>query len=277
MAVVTDSTASLSPQSQADSGVRVIPLQVIIDGRSLAEGIEVSSADVAQALLDHRAVTTSRPSPAVIAEFYRGLDADRVVSVHLSGDLSGTVDAAQSAASMVADDGIEVQVVDSRCVGMALGFSAQTGAQVAAEGADLDDVARAVRRCAVDSSLWLYVDSLEYLRRGGRIGAAAAMLGSALAVKPLLHLVDGRIEPRDRVRTAARALARLEQLVAEEVGDAPVRIGVQHLAAPDRARDLADRLRSRLPGLTSVEISEVGAVIGAHVGPGTLGVAASPA
>jgi len=123
----------------------------------------------------------------------------------------------------------------------------------------------------------LYVDTLEYLRRGGRVSPAVAMLGSALAVKPILHLVDGRLEVLERVRTASRALARLEELVVEGAGDRPVDVGVQHLASAERAEQLADRLRVRLPRLGELFVSEVGAVVGAHVGPGMIGVVVAPA
>ena len=143
-------------------------------------------------------------------------------------------------------------------------------------GADAAQAAERARRTAYGTSAWFYVDTLEYLRRGGRIGAAAAMVGSALSVKPILHVADGRLEPLDRVRTASRAIGRLEELVVEETGDRAVNLAVQHLAAPDRARELADRLRSRVPGVRDLVVGEVGAVVGAHVGPGMLGVVVSP-
>ena len=120
-----------------------------------------------------------------------------------------------------------------------------------------------------------YVDTLEHLRRGGRIGAAAALVGTALAVKPLLHVVDGRIAPLEKVRTASKALARLEDLAVQRAADDPVDVAVHHLAAGEKAAALAERLRSRLPQLVDLHVSEVGAVVGAHVGPGLLGVVVS--
>jgi DegV family protein with EDD domain len=121
-----------------------------------------------------------------------------------------------------------------------------------------------------------YVDTLEHLRRGGRIGAGAAFLGSALAVKPLLRLVDGHIEPLEKVRTSVKAIARLQEIAVKHAGDAEVDIAVAHLANPDRAQMLADRLRERLPRLGRLEVGEVGAVVGAHVGPGMLSVVVAP-
>ncbi len=277
MAVVTDSTAYLPDRLVVEQGLVVVPLQVVIDGRSLAEGVEVGSREVAEALAARQPVTTSRPAPAAFAQTYREAGTARVVSVHLSGDLSGTVGAAQVAAREVAVDGIAVDVVDSRSLGLGLGFAALAAARSARAGADLNEVAMAAARCAYATALWLYVDTLEHLRRGGRIGPAAAMLGSALAVKPLLHLVDGRLEPLERVRTAARALSRLEEIVVAEAGPRRVDVGVQHLAAADRAEELAERLRRRLPGLRDLHVGEVGAVVGAHVGPGMIGVVVAPA
>ncbi len=277
--VVTDSTSYLPEGLAAERGLVVVPLQVAIGGRSLAEGVEVTSAEVAQALVAGQVVTTSRPAPATFAETYRelGTGGAQIVSVHLSGELSGTADAARVAAREVAADGVTVHVVDSRTLGLGLGFATLAAADAVAGGADAGVAARAAARCGYASMTWLYVDTLEYLRRGGRIGAASAMLGSALAVKPLLHLVDGRIEPLERVRTASRALARLEEIVLAEAADRAVDVGVQHLAAPERAAELASRLRERMPAAGAVFVGEVGAVVGAHVGPGMIGVVIAPA
>jgi DegV family protein with EDD domain len=279
-AVVTDSTAYLPAELVQEHGITVVPLQVVVRGRSLAEGIEVSSAEVARALLDGESVTTSRPAPQLFAETYRGLaaaGATGIVSVHMSGDLSGTVEAARIAARQVAEEDVEVHVVDSRCMTMGLGYAVLAALRAIRQGEDAGTGAREAQRRALSTSAWLYVDTLEYLRRGGRIGPAVAMVGSVLAVKPLLQLVDGRLEPLDRVRTASRALARLEEVVVAEVGDQAVDVAVHHLAAAERAQELAERLRNRLPGLASSYVGEVGAVIGAHVGPGMIGVVAAPA
>lgn len=280
VAVVTDSTAYLPADLASDAAITVVPLQVVVGGRALAEGVEVTSAEIAEALRAGEAVTTSRPSPAELASLYRRLAAEgasAIVSLHLSADLSGTVDGARVAARQVAAEQIPVEVVDSRTLGMGLGYAALAAARSAAAGAPASEVAKGALRQALATGVWLYVDTLEYLRRGGRIGAAAAWLGSALAVKPLLHLVDGRIEPLERVRTASRALARLEEIAVAEAGSAPVDLAVQHLATPDRAGELAERLRERVPGVRHLVVDEVGAVVGAHVGPGMLGVVVAPA
>ena len=273
--VVTDSTAYLPAGLAAARGVVVVPLHVIIGATSGREGEQVSPADVAAALTDRRVkVSTSRPTPAELAAVYRGCGATQVVSVHLSGDLSGTVEAAQLAAAEVAADGIEVRVVDSRSVVMGLGFAVLRAAEQAAQGAGASVVAAAAQ--ASTTTTLFYVDTLEHLRRGGRIGTAAALVGAALMVKPLLHVLDGRIAPLEKVRTASRAIARLEELAVTAAGAAAVDVAVHHLAAGEKAAALAERLHDRLPGLVGLQVSEVGAVVGAHVGPGLLGVVVSP-
>ena len=276
VAVVTDSTAYLPPGVADKYGIGEVPLHVVLGGRTGAETVEVSPSDVAEALRERRVqVSTSRPTPAELVEVYRATGAACIVSVHLSAALSGTFEAAQLAAREVADDGIEVRVVDSRTLAMGLGFAVIAAARTAAEGGSVDAVEARAREAAAATDLVFYVDTLEHLRRGGRIGAAAALVGTALAVKPLLHVVDGRIAPLEKVRTASKALARLEAIVVERAGDAPVDLAVHHLAAADKAADLAERLRARVPGLQELHTSEVGAVVGAHVGPGLLGVVVS--
>ena len=273
VAVVTDSTAYLPPGMARSHEVAEVPLHVVLGSRTGAEGLEVSPADVAQALAERRLqVSTSRPTPAEFAACYRSLGAACVVSVHLSAELSGTYEAAVLGAGEVAGDGIEVQVVDSRSLAMGLGFAVLAAARVARDGGDAAAVAAAAVRSASRTDMVFYVDTLEHLRRGGRIGAAAALLGAALAVKPLLHVQDGRIAPLEKVRTASKALARLEALVVQRAGDDEVDLAVHHLAAADKAAALAERLRARLPSARSLHVSEVGAVVGAHVGPGLLGV-----
>ncbi|MDT7538679.1 MAG: fatty acid kinase fatty acid binding subunit [Actinomycetota bacterium] len=276
VAVVTDSTAYLPPGVADKHDVGVVPLHVVLGLRTGAEGVEVSPADVASALTERRVdVSTSRPTPAEFAEAYRACNAECVVSLHLSGALSGTVEAAHLAAAEVAGEGIEVRVVDTATIAMGLGFAVIAAAEAASAGGGVEAVVAAAEKTAAATTTLFYVDTLEHLRRGGRIGAAAALFGTALAVKPLLHVLDGRIAPLEQVRTASKALARLEAIAAGVAGEVPVDIAVHHLAAAEKAEALAERLRARVPGLQSMHVSEVGAVVGAHVGPGLLGVVVS--
>ncbi|WAL71773.1 DegV family protein [Kitasatospora sp. YST-16] len=305
LALVTDSTAYLPQQAVDRYRIQVVPLSVAVGDEVFAEGVEISPKDVAEALRSKQRVTTSRPSPETFAAAYRAAaeaGAHGVVSIHLSAELSGTVEAAQLAAAAAP---IPVRVVDSRLVGMALGgcvlaaaesvaaLEAARAGSVSGDGdgggrdgavaadadaaaADLDLVVASAEARAAGTAGFFYVDTLEHLRRGGRIGTAQALVGSALAVKPLLHLSGGRIEPLEKVRTASRAIARLEEIAVERAAQQPVDITVHHLAAAHRAEPLAERLRERVPGLRELYVSEVGAVIGAHVGPGLLAVVVSP-
>ncbi|GIH03119.1 hypothetical protein Rhe02_11860 [Rhizocola hellebori] len=276
--VVTDSTAYL-PASAESAGVTVVPLHVVMGGVSGREGIEIDPASVAKALSPppdkgkRVTVSTSQPTPGEFAAVYRKLfaaGAEGIVSVHLSAALSGTLTGAEAAAE--AADG-PVAVVDSRSAGMGLGFVALAAAAAAKKGKDLDGVRDAALEAVANTSTFFYVDTLEHLRRGGRITAVSALLGTALAVKPLLEVVEGKITLRDKVRTAGRALERLVALAEEAAGQGEVDVAVHHLAAPERAAQLTQALEGRLSGrIRAFYTSEVGAVVAAHVGPGLAGV-----
>lgn len=276
-ALVTDSTAYLSPDVVDAHGIGVVPLHVVVSGREHREGIDIQSAEVAEALRAFRPVSTSRPSPQAFLDTYRHLaeeGADAIVSVHISSDMSSTIGSAQLAATQ---SPVPVTVIDSRGLGMAMGYAVLAGARLAAEGASADEVAAVVRKSCDAATVVFYVDTLEHLRRGGRIGKASALLGSALAIKPILGLTDGAIVPVERVRTSSRAIARLEDLAVEAAaGAGRVDVAVHHLDSADRADKLAERLVSRVEDLGDLSVVELGAVVGAHVGPGTLAVAVSP-
>lgn len=275
VAVVTDSTAYLPAVQALAAMVTVVPVQVIVGGETFDE-TDVSSKDIAEALREWRPISTSRPSPSVFAEVYERLaveGAEEIVSVHLSGAMSATVESAELATKEVS---VPVRVIDSRSIGMGLGFPVLAAAQAAASGADADRVEQIARSRCASASVLFYVDTLEYLRRGGRIGKAAALVGSALSVKPLLHLVDGNVTPLEKVRTTSKALTRLEELTLERVGDGAADVAVQHLANADRAHALAARIQESAGGAVAVTVGEVGAVVGAHVEPGMIAVAVCP-
>jgi DegV family protein with EDD domain len=281
IALVTDSTAMLPASQAAERGITVVPLQVVIGAQSYDEGVDAEATPdtIAAALKEFTPVSTSRPTPAMFLAAYEHAaaeGAEAVLSVHLSGEVSGTYESAQLAAR---DASVPVLTVDTRQLGMATGYAVLAAADVLDAGRPVEEAAgAALARASATTSLF-YVDTLEYLRRGGRIGAAAAVLGSALAVKPLLTLTDGRIAPLEKVRTAARALSRLEELAVAAAEDRQVDVAVAHLAGPARAEALADRLRTRLAANLEereVFVGEVGAVIGAHVGPGMVAVVVAP-
>ncbi|MGA8255276.1 MAG: DegV family protein [Nocardioides sp.] len=278
--VVTDSTASLPSDVADEHQIVVVPLQVVIGADAFDEGSpEATPERVAEALRAFRPVSTSRPAPTLFADLYRRLaseGAGHIVSVHLSGDMSGTFESAQLAAR---DVEVPVTCVDSRQVGVATGYAAIAAAEAVAAGATAAEAATAARERAAQSSSYFYVDTLEYLRRGGRVGAAAALFGGALAVKPLLTIDDGTVSSLERVRTSGKALARLGDLAVTAAGDRPVDVCVAHLASPERAEQLAAGLAERLSthlGGREVWCTEVGAVLGAHVGPGMIAVCVAP-
>ena len=275
VAVVTDSTACLTDELRERSGVRVVPIHVLVDGQTYLDGVDITSEEVASALSRLASVSTSKPSPHQFLDAYSAAaqaGAESILSVHLSSALSGTYDAARLAAR---DAPVPVEVVDSRSIAMGLGFAALNAAHAVDAGAGLADAAEVARRSAADSQVLFYVDTLEFLRRGGRIGKASAWLGSALRVKPLLHVVDGEVAPLEKARTANRALGRLAELAVAAADGREVQVAVQHLQAPQRAQEMADRLRAQLH--TDVVVCEVGAVMGVHVGPGLVAVAVAPA
>jgi DegV family protein with EDD domain len=281
VAIVTDSTAMLPAHVVAERQLHVVPLQVVIGARSYDEGVdpEATPDTIAHALRQWTPVSTSRPAPAVFLDAYEkaaAAGAESVLSVHLSGEMSGTFESARLAAR---DAPIPVRAVDTRQLGVATGFAVLAAADVLDTGGSLEQAAAAAAVRAAETTSLFYVDTLEYLRRGGRIGAASALLGSALSVKPLLGIDDGRIVSREKVRTTTRALSRLEERAVQAAADRQVDVAVAHLASADRADALADRLRARLASNLAdreVVVGEVGAVIGAHVGPGMVAAVVAP-
>ena len=281
VALVTDSTAMLPPEVVAARDIIVVPLQVVIGAKSYDEGVdpEATPETIAAALREWTPVSTSRPTPAVFLEAYEkaaASGAESVLSIHLSGEVSGTFESAQLAAR---EASVPVLTVDTRQLGLATGYAVLAAADVLDNGGPAEEAAGAALARSSQTTSLFYVDTLEYLRRGGRIGAAAAVLGSALSVKPLLTVNDGRIGSLEKVRTSSRAIGRLEELAVQAAGDRQVDVGVAHLSNAVRAEELAGRLRDRLAdnlGGRTVSVGEVGAVIGAHVGPGMVAVVVAP-
>lgn len=276
VALVTDSTAYLPSELLRDTGITIVPVQVIVGGRAYDETTDAAGVRrVADALRAWQPVTTSRPTPERFRQAFAAAaagGADAIVCATLSSRMSGTFESAELAAK---ETDIPVHLVDSRTVGMGLGFAALAGAEAAAAGAAAQDVADLVERKARESTSLFYVDTLEYLRRGGRIGATRAAVGQALQVKPILQILEGEVVPLERVRTASKAIARLTELALAATLGRSVEIAVQHLDGDERARDLAESLIDYLPDTRIVECP-LGAVVGAHTGPGIVAVVVSP-
>ena len=278
-AVVTDSAAALPAAYVSalplDGILTVTPMPVMVGAEIYGEGEDDILETIAVALAAGTPVKTSRPSPGQFEQAFRAAELrgfDGVVSVHISGELSGTADAARLAAGRV---GIPVEVVDTRTVGMAQGMAVQAAVETASAGGDRSAVAAAAAGQAEHTRVFFYVPSLEQLRRGGRIGAAASLLGTMLAIKPILAVDGGRIVPLEKVRSAARAVARLEEIVVAEAeahpGDSVV-LAVHHFGNPEEAESLAVRLEAALPQCPPAQISSLPAVLAAHAGLGVLAV-----
>jgi DegV family protein with EDD domain len=277
VAVVTDSTCDLPRDLVEELGIRVVPLSVTFGDETLISGISIGHEEFYTRLRGtDRLPTTSQPAPAWFEEAYGdciddGLDA--VVSLHVSSALSGTVELARHRASKV---DIPVEVVDSRMVGGSLGLAVLAAHRVAEAGGTVEEVVAAAERVRDRSRSLLVVDTLDFLRRGGRLTGAQALVGNVLRVKPLLHLTEGRVEVRERTRTWTRAMDRIVDIVEELATDGPVDVILAHAVAPERAAELWSRLEDRVQIAERLE-TLIGPIVGTHVGPGALGVGALPA
>lgn len=277
IAVVTDSAAALPPEWLSDGGpadgVVVVPMPVMIAGRTFGEGADNLTEPLSIALAEGADVRTSRPSPGQFESVYRRLEAegaDGILSVHLSGELSGTLDAARWAAAAVS---VPVQVVDCRTVGMAMGFGVTAAAAGLRDGLDLAGAGALARTVCDSSSLRFLVPSLEQLRRGGRISAAASVFGTLLAVKPILSIQDGRILPLEKVRSSSKALARLIELVeADVVGRSDAVVAFHYFGNQAQVRELTTQLERDHPQIETV-LAQLPAVLAAHTGLGVIAVA----
>jgi DegV family protein with EDD domain len=276
VAVVTDSTACLTPDLAARYGIRIVPLRVVAGRVAVDDGPAALSGPIEEELRHGARLSTASPAPERFAAAYAAAAAAgavAVVSVHVSAGLSGTVNSAVLAA---ADAEVPVRVVDSRSLGMGLGIAALAAAEAAAAGQALEDVADAASRRAARLRSFFVLDTLDRLHAGGRLPPASGRAGSALTARPLLHVADGTLAVLERVRTPSAAARRLEEMTVEFAAARPVDLAVQHLGHPERGAALAERLERLVPGARRRYLAEAGAVILAHTGPGMLGVVVAP-
>jgi DegV family protein with EDD domain len=273
VAVVTDSTADLAPDLVVERGITVVPLTVILDGRDYLDGVDITANEFYVRLAaSERGASTSQPSPGRFAEVYERLlgEHDEVISLHISSQLSGTYEAATQGAALVGAG--RVRVVDTGMVSMPLALLTLAASAMAAEDASAQAIAERVRPIQERMRVYFMVATLEYLRRGGRIGRASALLGSVLQVKPVLTIAEGQVAPLERVRTQERALTRVIELAGAM--ERPVCALVGHAAAAEAADRIARALE---PHAESLIVAPLGPVVGAHAGPGTVGVGCYPA
>lgn len=251
-------------------GVAVVPLEVSIDGDTVREPTEGGPDQVLRALAEGRKVSTSQPSVGAFEEVYReaaAAGAERIVSVHISGTMSGTVDTARLAAEV---SPVPVTVVDSRSIGMGTGWAALAAAAKARAGASEMETAAEAARVAASSSMLLTVDSLEYLRRGGRVPATMAALGDALNIRPVLAVEDGVVVILERVRTTPRARAAVVARAEAAIEELPAPgLAIMSLAAQEYADDIAAVLEARHSRLAMLIRTPVTSVLAVHGGPGS--------
>jgi len=275
VAVVTDSTADLPRDLARDLGITVVPLTVMVEGQSYLDGVEITPDDFYRRMRASSSVaTTSQPSPGRFAQAYEELleSHDEILSLHLPEHLSGTFSAAQEGAKLVAPGRIEV--IDSGLVSMPLGLAALAAARLSGRGLERRQLRSELQPVLSALRVYFTVGTLEYLRRGGRIGTASALLGGMLQIKPVLTLRDGQVAPLERVRTSGRALERLYELTAGAFAEEELCVIVGHADAQPEAKALADRLSERSETLL---VLPLGPVVGAHAGPGTIGIGVYPA
>jgi DegV family protein with EDD domain len=272
--IVTDSTCYLPAEVIAELGIEVVPLQVISNGIAFNEVGGITVDEVAAALRSGKSVTTSRPNPEVFVEAFEKLHRaghESIVSVHLSSELSGTYESAVLASRIV---DFPVDVVDSRGIAMMLGFAVQAGAKLANSGGSHAEVLDLIQRKCAGASIIFYVDSLEFLEKGGRITAMQAKMGASMNLKPLLHMINGKVEQQELVRSSEKSIARMIEIIAA-AARIKSEIAIHHVEAFESASLVAQELKD-ITGVEAISISSAGAVVGTHVGPGALAVVVSP-
>lgn len=274
VAIVTDSTAYMPPDLVERHQIHVVPNVVNWGTKTYRDGVDITSAEFFQ----RRKTDPENPTTAVasIGEFRdvyakAAEGADAVLGIHLSAKLSGTYSAAEQARGLLTDKNI--RVIDSNATAMALGFVVLAAARAADEGKGLDEVVAAAEATIPHVGLIFTVETLEYLRRGGRIGGAQAFLGGLLDMKPILELRDGRVEPVERVRSKKKALDRiLDTIVAQTAGKSGIRLATIHAAAEAEAKALLEAAKGRMNVIEGI-VAEASPTVATHTGPGTVGLA----
>ena len=273
VAIVTDSISSLTQAQGGEYGVHIVPIHIFFGTQAYRDGIDLNAERFYSLLNGSKQIpTTSQPTAADFLQCYTQLvgQAEAVVSIHASKKVSATVDSARAACTELPD--LPIHVVDCQTFSMGQGLIVLAAARAAAAGKSATEIVQIVKDLIPKTRVIFTVETLEYLRRGGRIGGATALLGTALRIKPILHIADGRVEPLEKPRTRKRAVTRLLDLMAEHVGSSDrVHAAVLHCNVPDAAERLAQEMATQFRCI-ELHTVEAGPTIGAHGGPGTLGV-----
>lgn len=276
VAVVTDSGVNLPETVQETHQINVVPLKVILGEQTLRDGIDITPSRFYELLrAASKLPTTSQPSTGDFVEVYSRLsgEVDAIVSIHLSELLSGTIKSALAARELV--DHVPIEVIDSRSASVGLGFVVLAAAREAQRGGGLPEVVAAAKKLIPRINVIFVVDTLKYLHMGGRIGGASAMLGTALKIKPLLHLYEGQVNPLERVRSKCKATERMLEIMAQRLqgddSEGVLHAAVAHADREDEALELKEQVLSRFQP-DEFYLSELTPAIGTHAGPGTLGL-----
>ncbi|MEY2817363.1 MAG: DegV family protein [Chloroflexota bacterium] len=275
-AIVTDSTSYIPSEVVQKHGITVAPQVLIWDNQTYRDGIDIQPTEFYSRLKTAKVMpSTSQVSPATMQEIFQGL-VDKgmpVLGIFISSKLSGTLQSAIQAKDMMGSAGEKVTLVDSQSTAMGLGFQAIAAARAAEAGASIEETAALASSAHERTGVFFAVDTLEFLHRGGRIGGAQRFIGSALNLKPILAVKDGKVEGIERIRTKSKAHERVLELVAEQVkGKSNIRLATLHANSADDAKNLLDRAVAELSPVETL-FTEVSPVVGTHAGPGTVGLA----
>ena len=269
--IVTDSTCDLTPALAAELGITVVPLSVFFGEEAFLDGVEIDVPTFYERMKHFNGLPrTSQPSVEQFKTAYReaGADGSEIVSIHISSRMSGTLNSASVAREELIGD-VHVDLIDSYQASLGLGAVVLEAAAVASAGGTVAEVSRAAHAAIGRVRVVAMVETLEYLRRGGRIGRAQSLLGSILSIKPLIHTLNGELAPLERIRTRAKALERLAEIATAD--QTIRRLFVASAGADDAVHELIERVTPRLPH-TDIRFAQLGSVVGAHAGPGLVGI-----
>ncbi|MEN4098476.1 MAG: DegV family protein [Anaerolineaceae bacterium] len=277
VAVVTDSTAYIPDEMMRGLPIYCLPLHLIWGEQMFLDNVDIHPQEFYERLQTAKVMpSTSQITPAAFEKLYAKLSEEgfEILSMHISGKLSGTLDSATQARAGL--PGAKIELFDSESASMALGFQVLAVARAAVEGASMKECIEIATRARANSEVYFVVSTLEFLRRGGRIGGAQAFLGTALNLKPILFVQDGRVAALEKVRTMSKALDRLTDIVEQRIGSrTPIRLAALHANAKDEAVAFLERVRQRfdVSAVSDAIITDVSPVIGTHAGPGAVGMA----
>jgi len=272
VAIVTDGACSLAPARGEELGINIAPVYVTFGDKTYRAGIDLDDAEFYKLLrTSKRLPTTAQPTAADFVNIYNKLadEVDEIITVVISHHMSATIQSAEMANEQF--NKIPVHIVDSESVSLGLGMMSLAAARAAEQGQDAQSILKLIGDIKQRLNVIFTVKTLEYLHKGGRIGGGTAFLGSALDIKPILYISNGRIEPLEKQRTRARSLSRLLELMKEKVGDQPVHIAILHGNIPEEATQFEHSIRDQF-NCVELITSDMGPVIGVHAGPGTLGL-----